>query len=97
MIRYVPVAAMRSVTAHHGATRKDEAPYSSVGPTNALPSAAVPMVSQHSTVQRRLSGFPVGNSCKINGRQQYTPQDQENRKIVTSSRRANCGQPWTAP
>ena len=74
MISVVTTPTMPSVTAHHGATRKDEAPYSGVGPTNILPRAALPTVSQHSTAQRRLSGFPVGNSCKINGRQQKTPQ-----------------------
>jgi hypothetical protein len=69
---------MPSVTAHQGATRRDEAPYSGVGPTNMFPSAAVLRVSQHSTAHRRLNGFPVGNNCKINGRQQKTPHDQEN-------------------
>src|SRR4249919_2023996 len=77
---------MPSVTAHHGATRKDETPYSGVGPTNMLPRAALPRVSQHNIAQCRLNGFPVGNNCKINGRQQKTPHDQENMKIVTLSR-----------
>src|SRR5215218_167517 len=97
MIRFVVTATMPSVTAHQGATRKDEAPYSGVGPTNMLPRRAFATVSQHSTTQGRLSGFPVGNSCKINGRQQKIPQPQENMLTVTRSRRANSGQSYAAP
>src|SRR4249920_1622310 len=55
-INDVTTDPMLSVTAHQGATRKDEAPYSGVGPTNMLPRAALPRVSQHSTAQRRLNG-----------------------------------------
>src|SRR4029453_15041262 len=78
--------AIPSVIAHHGATRKDEAPYSGVGPTNMLPRAAAATVTQHNTHQCRLTGFPVGNSCKIKGRQQKTPQDHENMYTMTKSR-----------
>ena len=88
---------MPSVTDHQGATRKDEAPYSGVGPTNRLPRAALATVSQPSQRQRGLSGFPVGNNCRTSGRQQKTPHDHENMLIVTASRSAPVGQPFAAP
>src|SRR4029450_3440234 len=74
-----------------------EAPYSGVGPTNAVPRAALATVSQTSRRQCRLTGFPVGNSCKINGSQQNRPHDQEKWKTVTNNRRANSGQSCCAP
>jgi hypothetical protein len=80
MIKLVVTDTIRSVVSHHGATRNDDAPYSGVGPTNMLPRSAFPTVSQHSTAQRRLSGFPVGKSCKINGRQQKTPRTRKTRR-----------------
>ena len=65
--------------------QKGRPPYSGVGSTNRLPMRVFATVSQHSTAQRRLSAFPVGNSCKIYERQQKIPQDQENILIVMSN------------